>query len=152
MPPLGRFRGEAGAQFEIAGVKERAGFGFEEKLCRTKDVARGQKHEVETAHCCRLTEGDDVLVAFAGEPRLHQARSPFGNDDFLMRGDVIAMRMRNEGERFRVPRVEPKLLRREVKAARKSDINHSVNFTRLALVCDVPRALTPSIRARLLAR
>ena len=65
----------------------------------------------------RLAERQDVLVPFAGEPGLHQARGPFRDDDLVVRRDVVAVGVGDEGERFRVPRIEPDVFVRQVNPA-----------------------------------
>ena len=67
---------------------------------------------------------DDLFPSFAGHPRLHQTRRSLGNDDLRMRRDMIAMRVRNEGQRFRIPWIEPEILFRQENPALISDVDH----------------------------
>ena len=109
LSPFRRLGGAARPQLEIAGVEKRAVVGLEKELGRAEDVARGQKHQVETADRRRLAEGHHVLVALSRQARLHQPRRSFRDDDLLMRRDVIAVGMRDKRERLRVPRIEPEI-------------------------------------------
>ena len=52
-----------------------------------------------------------MLDARPWEPRLHESRGALGDNDLVMWRNVIAMRVRNEGEALCVPRVEPQILR-----------------------------------------
>ena len=72
-----------------------------------------------------LAEGQKNFRALPGQPRLHQARRPFRNDNLAMWRDVIAMRVRNECEILRFPRVKPKVLLRQKHAPFVSDIDHA---------------------------
>jgi hypothetical protein len=65
-----------------------------------------------------------VFDASSGHPRLHQTRRAFGQNHFLMWRDVIAMGVRNEGETFWVPGIEPEIVRREVDAALVPNFDH----------------------------
>src|SRR5436189_262124 len=62
-----------------------------------------------------------MLCSFARQSRLHQTRGPLGDDDLIVQGDVITMRVRDEGEALRVPRIEPQVLLRQVNAALSDD-------------------------------
>ena len=84
-----------------------------------------KKSDVEAANSRGLTEGQNDLVAIAWKARLHQTGSALRNDDLLMRCNVIAMGMRNECEGFRIPRIQPKILRRQKDAALVMNIDHS---------------------------
>ena len=55
-----------------------------------------------------------MFASFSRHPRLHQTRGSFRDDDLLVRRDVIAVRVRNKGKRFRVPGVEPQILFRQI--------------------------------------
>ena len=68
-----------------------------------------------------------MFVAFAGQARLHQTRGALGDDDLVVRSDVIAVRVRDESERLRVPRIEPDVLVRQINAALVLDRDHGKN-------------------------
>jgi hypothetical protein len=48
-----------------------------------------------------------------------------------MRRNVIAVSVRNERERFRVPRIEPEIQFRQVNAALVANFNHLRNYFRI---------------------
>lgn len=87
-----------------------------------------------------------MLIPLARQARLHQTRGSFRDNDFLVRRNVIAVRMRNEGERFRIPRIEPEIVLRQMNATMITHLNHLLIYARNAL----PVALTPPEAARLL--
>ena len=70
-------------------------------------MAGGQECDIQAADRRRLTKWQDMFIAFAGKARLHQARSPFRDDDLVVRSDVVAVRMRDKSERSCVRRIEP---------------------------------------------
>ena len=92
-------------------------------------MAGGQERDIQSANGCRLAERQDMFVAFAGQARLHQTRGSFRDDDLVVRRDVIAVRMGNKSERLRVPRIEPKILLRQINAALVSNIDHAKIYT-----------------------
>ena len=49
-------------------------FVLEKELRGTKNVTGGQKRDSEPANVRRLAERQDMLMAFARQARLHQAR------------------------------------------------------------------------------
>ena len=72
-----------------------------------------------------------MLCSFPRQASPHQTRGPLRNNDLIVRGDVIAMRVRDEGEALRVPRVEPQVLLRQVNTAGITDIDHRKIYTRI---------------------
>src|SRR2546423_7990563 len=118
-------------QFEIAGVKERALFRFQKKLGRTKNVSGGNERDLKAADGLFLAEVQDVLVPFTRHPRLHEPRGALRDDDLVVRGDVIAVGMRHEGERLRIPRIEPDRFVRQINAAAVSNFNHAAKCSQL---------------------
>ncbi len=52
---------------------------------------------------------------------------PFGEDDLAVRRNVIAVRVRNEGEWPGVEWIEPQILRRQVNTALVTNFNHNIN-------------------------
>src|SRR5437764_10276800 len=68
---------------------------------------------------------------FGPRPRhscLHQTRGAFGKNDFLVRGNVIAMRVRDKSKRLRVPRIEPQIAGRQINAAVVAHFDHCRNL------------------------
>ncbi len=126
------------AQFEIAGVEQRVGVGLQKELGRSKNVTGWEKHQVETAHRGHLAERDDMLFSFSRQTCLHQARGAFGNNDLVMRGDVIAVRVGNEGEWLRIPGIEPEILLRQENAALVTNIDHARCYAEGAAVSKPP--------------
>ncbi len=94
-------------QLEIARVKQVAGISLEEELGRAENMAGGEKRNPQVADHRRLTKRQDVFVAFTGKARLHQASGALRDDNLVVRSDVVAVRMRDEGERSCVLRIEP---------------------------------------------
>ena len=72
-----------------------------------------------------------MLISFARQTSLHQARSAFGNYDLVVCGDVIAMRVRDKRERLCIPRIEPEILFRQEKAALVTHIDHAFNVAQV---------------------
>jgi len=83
-----------------------------------------QQCDIDIADRALLAKGQDMLVAFAGQARLHQPRGPLRNDDLLMRRNVIAVRVRHESERLRFPWIEPQILRGQVNASLVLHLDH----------------------------
>ena len=69
-----------------------------------------------------------MFPPFSGHPRLHEARRALGENDLWMRRDVIAVRVRDKGERFRLPRVEPEIRLRQINAALITHFDHFGNL------------------------
>src|SRR3982750_1124734 len=69
-------------------------------------------------------------MTFAGHACLHQARGALGENDLAMQRDVIAVSVRNEGECFCVPWVEPEIVLRQVDTAFVANLNHEINYAR----------------------
>ena len=72
-----------------------------------------------------LAEWQDNFLAFSRQPRSHQARGPFRDDNLTMRCNVIDVCVRNESELLGFPRVEPEILLRQKNAALVSNIDHT---------------------------
>ena len=66
-----------------------------------------------------------MLVPFPRQPRLHQPRRSFRNDDLVVRRDVIAVGMGNERERLGIRRIEPDILFGQINAAFVSHFDHA---------------------------
>ena len=88
-------------------------------------MAGREQCDLHSADISFLTERQKNFPAFPGQPRLHQTRRPFRNNNLAVRRDVIAMRVRNECEILRFPRVKPKMLLRQKHAPFISDIDHT---------------------------
>ena len=89
-----------------------------------------KEHEIKAANGRALAKGNYVFVAFSGEPRLHETRSALRNNDLVVSGDVIAVRVRDERERLSFPWIEPKIFVRQINAALVTDLNHERKITR----------------------
>src|SRR6266581_5059104 len=72
-----------------------------------------------------------MLCSFARQSSLHQSRGPLRDNDLIVQGDVVTMRVRDESEPLRVPRVEPQVLLRQVNTAVITDIDHRKIHTRI---------------------
>ena len=88
-------------------------------------MASREQCDLHSADVCFPTEWQKNFNAFAGQPRLHQTCRPFRNNNLAVRRDVIAMRVRNECEILRFPRIKPKILLRQKHSALVLDINHA---------------------------
>lgn len=87
-------------------------------------MAGGKQCDVHSANVRFLTERQKNFSAFPGQPRLHQPRRPFRNNNLAVRRDVIAVRVGNECEILGLPWVEPQILLRQEHASFISDIDH----------------------------
>jgi hypothetical protein len=58
----------------------------------------------------------------------HQACCALGNDHLLVQRDVVAMCVGNERETFRVPRIQPQILVRQVNTALVANFDHAENY------------------------
>src|SRR5437899_6467117 len=87
-------------------------------------TGRKQRH-LHAPDSLFLAEWQDDFLTFSWEPRLHQTRGSFRDDDFTMRRDVIAMGVRNKSEIFGLPGIEPETLLRQKNTALVSDIDHN---------------------------
>src|ERR1700731_4556251 len=104
MFPLRWFGRFALTQFEIAGVKKRSALALDPNLGRTKNVSGGEENRRKSIEGPRLAERQHMLFAVPGQTRLHQAGGAFRHNNFGMRSDMIAMRMRDKSETLRIPR------------------------------------------------
>src|SRR5689334_15680457 len=78
---------------------------------------------------CR-PERHDVLDPWSRHPGVHQAGRFFGQNYLAVRRDMIAVRMRDEGEPLWIPRIEPQILRRQINAPFVSNFNHLLTYAR----------------------
>lgn len=79
-----------------------------------------------------------MLDARTRQTDLHQVRRALGDDNFLVRCDVVAVRVRNERETFCVPWIEPEIVLRQVNAALVANCNHAKNYFRIRASSMVP--------------
>ena len=86
-------RGFPRAQFEIAGVEQRVAPGEKAKLCRTKDVTRGQQEKVEIMDTSSFAKWQYMLCSFARQSSLHQTCGALGDEDLVMWRNVVTVRM-----------------------------------------------------------
>ena len=77
-----------------------------------------------------------MLVPFPRQSCLHQTLSPFRDNNFLMRRDVVAMGMRNKRERFRIPGIQPEVVLGQINSTLVSDLNHIVIYAQKSGRCD----------------
>ena len=77
-----------------------------------------------------LAESDHVFVALPRQARLHQPRGSFGDDDFVMRRDVIAVGMRDKREWLSVPGIQPKVFLRQINAPVVANFDHKKFYPR----------------------
>jgi hypothetical protein len=76
----------------------------------------------------RFIEREDMLDAATGQARLQEASGPLGQDNFVMRRDVVAVSVRNEGETLWFRRIEPEILGGKINAARVANFDHCENL------------------------
>src|SRR5207244_2041573 len=69
-----------------------------------------------------------MLDAQARQTDLHQVRRALGDDNFSVRCDMVAVRVRNECETFCVPWIEPEIVLWQVNAAVVANFNHAKNY------------------------
>ena len=70
-----------------------------------------------------------MLVALAGQARLHEAGGPFRDDNLIVRRDMIAVRMRDEGKRLCLPRIKPDVFVRQINAPLVLHRKHGAKLT-----------------------
>ena len=119
------FGGEAGAEFEVAGVEEAAVVGvLEECLCGTVDMTGGVEGDGGVGgELFGVAEGEDVFGALAGHAGAHEAGGAGGAENLAVGREVVEVGVRHEGARRGVVGVEPPVELREVEAAgRKLDV------------------------------
>ena len=97
-----------------------------------------------------------MLDARARQPDLHQACRALRNDHFLVWRDMVTVRVRNKGEGFCIPWVQPEILLGQVNAAFIANFNHMENYFPICVssiagvirISAVGCALTPASRGR----
>ena len=71
-----------------------------------------------------------MFIAFSGQTRLHQTRSSFGDYDFVMGRDVIAVSMRNKRKWLSIPGIKPKIFLGQINAAVVTNFDHEKFYAR----------------------
>ena len=94
-------------------------------------MAGGQKRDLEIAQILRHPKFENVFVTLPSEARLHQPRGAGAGDNFVVRGDVIAVRMGDEGEWLRFPWIKPQRMIREFEPPGVADGNGAVHEVHL---------------------
>ena len=97
-----------------------------------------------------------MLDARTRQTYLHQVRRAFGDHNFLVRCNMVAVRVRNERETFCIPWVQPEILLRQVNTALVANFDHAENYfaiclssiARLMPMSAVGCALTPASKTR----
>src|SRR4029450_555549 len=69
-----------------------------------------------------------MLDARTAQTDPHQACSHFRNNHFLVRRDVVTVRVGNERKTFCVPWVQPEILLRQVNTALVANFDHAENY------------------------
>lgn len=90
-----------------------------------------------------------MLDAQARETDLHQVRRALGDDNFFVRCDMVAVRVRNERETFCIPRIEPEIVLRQVNAALVANFNHAKNYFGIRASSMLPIKQMPDRRCAL---
>lgn len=93
-----------------------------------KNVAGRQQRKIDIVHTMFLAKTQNVLAPATGHARMQESGCAWRNDDLIMRRDVVAVRMGNEGETFAIPRIEPKVILRQVNTALVTNIYHVANL------------------------
>ena len=88
-------------------------------------MSGGQERNIDIVHPIALTERQNVFAALPRYARLHEARGSLRDNDFVVPCDVVAVRVRDKGEPFCVPGIEPQIRLRQIKAALVANINHA---------------------------
>jgi hypothetical protein len=112
MTPLCLLSGSARAQLEIASIEERVFTSENKALRRTEDMPGRYQRQINAANRSPLPKWQWMLDAPARQTDLHQTCCALGNDYFMVRRDVVAMRVGNEREMLWVPWVQPEILLR----------------------------------------
>ena len=124
----GGFGAGALAEFEVAGVEERAVVGFEERLRGAEDMAGGEEAEAEVFEVARLAERErDFFAGPIAHASLHEAEGGGSCDGFFVAAGVVAVRVGDEGERLGEARVEPEPGLRQMERPVVPDLDHGVS-------------------------
>ena len=95
-----------------------------------RDGSRRQHPQAEPIADERDLEREGLQAVFRqAKPAPQQCAGDFRAQDRLMAGEMIGMGMRNKGARLRIPWVQPQVGLRQVKAALKSDFDHTGGLT-----------------------
>ncbi|PYI98498.1 MAG: hypothetical protein DME98_04120 [Verrucomicrobia bacterium] len=88
-----------------------------------------QQRNTDAMHGSFATEWQNVFDAMTRQPTLKQTCCRLGNDNLLVRRNMVAVRVRNKSEALCVPRIQPQVLFRQVNAALVTDFNHKSEFS-----------------------
>jgi hypothetical protein len=114
------------------------------------------QHQIDAANRSSFPKWQWMLDARARQTDPHQACCAFRNDHFLVRRDVVTVRVGNERETFSVPWVQPEILLRQVDTALIANFDHAENYfaicvssiARVIRMSTVGCALTPASGTR----
>ena len=124
----GGFGAGALAEFEVAGVEERAVVGFEESLRGAEDMAGGKEAEAEVFEVAGLAKGErDFLALPIPHAGLHEAEGGRRCDGFFVAAGVVAVGVGDESERLREARVEPQIRLRQIERPVVPDLDHDAS-------------------------
>ena len=118
------FSGQALAQFEIAGVKQRFAAGFDKSHRAAEDVTGGKEgqmvRDIPMLERSPLAKRKNMFQPLAFHAGAHELGSGGAEDDFAMDADVIRMGVADKNAVFaqlRLMRVEPQAQLRQTNAA-----------------------------------
>jgi hypothetical protein len=92
-------------------------------------VSGGQQRNTDAMHGSFTTEWQNVFDAMTWQPTLKQTCCRLGNDNLLVRRNVVAVRVRNKSQTPCVPRIQPKVLFWQENAAFVANFNHKSEFS-----------------------
>src|SRR5271170_4647214 len=93
-------------------------------------MARRQQRHLQSAYARGLAELQDMLDPLPSEARAHQLCSRRREDCLRVIAGVVAVRVRDEGERLALPGIEPKLVAGQFKPAMEPDGNQARTLNR----------------------
>ena len=124
--PGAGFRAEARTQFEVTGIEESAGVGFEVELSGAEDVSGREQGDTPAANFAGFVEGQGVFDALSGHTGAHESGGACGQDDFTMGSGVITVGVGDEGERPRFMGIEPQIVVGKVETALVVQTDHFI--------------------------
>lgn len=103
-------------------------FGIDEGLRRAENMTRGKEAKTEVVEVAGFAEweGDFFAGPFA-HAGLHEAEGGRRCDGFFVATGVVAVGVRDEGERLREARVEPEASLWQMKRPVVPDLDHGVS-------------------------
>ena len=124
----GGFRAGALAEFEVAGVEERAVVCFDKGLRGAEDMAGGKEAEAEVFEVAGFAKGErDFLALPIAHAGLHEAEGGGSRDGFFVAAGVVAVGVGDEGERLEEARVEPQIRLRQMERPVVPDLDHGAS-------------------------